>query len=909
MANVDIGEYRVTYQGNVFSAFSTDPLVVYKKGEQVYVLVPQGDFSGKKIILGRSAYENNMSYADQQAMTNIYIDKGPNWLTDWYQLDHQPLQICACPASSVGFLKHDDNGANYKDVGFMRYRPDQANRAQAVRYPTGYMTDEELLYGDTAMQEYAATYSYIKIAANFRTQFVNTHTIGKYSLVVELLVDNPRYDPDKDSPTYAPNEPQYIANTFELGFKDFNGTPYSFIVESPQKAYFPVEPKTIKGLSRIYLTQDGAFAADIKPVFNEKGQIEYKIDNAIYDTNNIFCDDIEIKFAEKINLTDGLFYCYIESPYGTTVYDPDKGAGRPVGRGSVDLIAHLIYGYEEILTEENCRVYWFRRRCDQTYETPTEEDRDDWNMTWVDYAGPGWIPIEHLMDNDFLGEDAHHYDVNFDTLTVYQAAVPWQWEYKAVVVYTGQTANGSISGSNILFATEFVTNLDSDYNLVLEQTTSKDKSKTYLQINNLNRNVNEIDPATNELHYAWFGTWWVERQDGGYYRVSQPYHKGPFEINQFLVNPMQVFYVQCYDPYEVDPSNEVPLTITGEQGGSIMAATEVGNLYKVIITAEEGDLSVDWVGRDHYNYDANGTLKDAAWDVDQTLEPELHWLDGKLSDYTIKMYGPDGELIGDRAYYDKYSETGSGKIPDIESSMMHQIWLDTTSNTIHYKVREMYDETRTDNTFTMVIKTVASSKEFKLKKTITFTKDGDQGTQGSDWAAPIWPCNYKYGPDSEEGPYIEKMDYPAPLVLTMSDAGEWVQNPNYRVFLRPFVTKNGRLVENIDPHEGYFYKVYWDVRMPYNHEGELVRRASFLRLFHANDPMVPGSESVYQRSTDGKSFYEAGGFSQKDDDVNPPGAKGLQAFSIYPSSQFPFNEAAIELGNDPEYAMYDNGQK
>jgi phage baseplate assembly protein gpV len=60
--NVEIGEYKVEYQANTFSAFSLDPTIVYSKNEQVYVLVPQGDFSAKKIILGISKYKNTTSY-------------------------------------------------------------------------------------------------------------------------------------------------------------------------------------------------------------------------------------------------------------------------------------------------------------------------------------------------------------------------------------------------------------------------------------------------------------------------------------------------------------------------------------------------------------------------------------------------------------------------------------------------------------------------------------------------------------------------------------------------------------------------------------------------------------------------------------------------------------------------------
>jgi hypothetical protein len=85
VVNIDIGEYKVEYQGNIFSAEAADPTVTYQKGDKVYVLVPGGDYSRKKIILGSSAYKNNTTYGDLSDMTNFYIIKGPNWLESWYK--------------------------------------------------------------------------------------------------------------------------------------------------------------------------------------------------------------------------------------------------------------------------------------------------------------------------------------------------------------------------------------------------------------------------------------------------------------------------------------------------------------------------------------------------------------------------------------------------------------------------------------------------------------------------------------------------------------------------------------------------------------------------------------------------------------------------------------------------------
>lgn len=52
-ANSDKGEYEVKYQDIVFTAYSSNNTVKYKIDDNVYVLIPQGDFSVKKNIIGK----------------------------------------------------------------------------------------------------------------------------------------------------------------------------------------------------------------------------------------------------------------------------------------------------------------------------------------------------------------------------------------------------------------------------------------------------------------------------------------------------------------------------------------------------------------------------------------------------------------------------------------------------------------------------------------------------------------------------------------------------------------------------------------------------------------------------------------------------------------------------------------
>lgn len=966
VVNIDIGEYKVSYQGNIFSATAADSTVTYQKGDKVYVLVPGGDYSKKKIILGSSAYKNNTTYSDLSDMTNFYIIKGPNWLDQWYKPVQLPLEICACEDRYKTSLLKD---AHFQDYGFLREPPSPREGYPTVDYPTTFMTDEQLAEADEQLARYSATYDSIMISATFRTEFASTHTKGEYRLRVQCITDNPKYITDpahpdfktsmgeewlklnkkyeeyvasidqqkyEDDPAYAAEvdakklemqvardnksaQKKYQLLNFDLGFKQFSGAPYAFVADTPQKGYFSTK-NAIKGLYSISLWQDGQMIADIIPTYLSDGTITYDAQNSVRDRNNIFCDNIDIRFAQKVNLTDTLFYAWIETPYGDTVYDANAVEGRPTGRASVDLIAHLQHGLQDLVetSPEAIEVHWFRKKADVTSTTPTNEEVDKHNNTWFDYGGPGWYPIEKLIEEGDL-----NYAVDFNVLTVRKEAVPYRWTYKAVIVYRDMStsAESEINRSEV---EQDVIRLDSQYDLKVEQFTSKDGRKTYLRILDQNKSVHVNDPITGEPYREWFGTWYLMLQDGSYTRISDPYWEGPLEVNDFLLNDIAIFYVAAYDPYEVDPDGV----------GDLRQVQEVTVLRHDIISADPDDASLlcDWIGRDTFNYDALGVIKDWAAEKDNTLEPEISWAEGHGSDYVITIFGPDGITpLSNREYYDENSDTESGQTGKFPTSMMDNIWVDF-ENTIHFKVLNQYDIEKAkaeNNVFTVRIQTV-NGVDYEFKKTINFVKDGDMGTIGAEWSAQIKPCNWKHSPDNEEGCYLEALDYPAPLVIYEDEAtGKLVQDKNFRVFLRPFVKKNGIPLEQMDPLEGYFYKTYWDVRMPASFESTGENRGRYaanLRLYHADG--TQDTEHVGSLFGRDGSFWENGGMNVSQGYTpNMTQANGLMAntysskvnefeqspngligFTVYPSRQYATEaqEFAYENYGAIEVRFFDN---
>ena len=51
-SNAENGEYKVKYQDIIFDAFSNNNTVMYSEDDNVIVLVPEGNMSAKKSIIG-----------------------------------------------------------------------------------------------------------------------------------------------------------------------------------------------------------------------------------------------------------------------------------------------------------------------------------------------------------------------------------------------------------------------------------------------------------------------------------------------------------------------------------------------------------------------------------------------------------------------------------------------------------------------------------------------------------------------------------------------------------------------------------------------------------------------------------------------------------------------------------------
>lgn len=410
LMNAEIGEYKVKYEGNIFSAYSENPTTVYQDGDDVYVLVPSANFNNKKMILGHAAFENSTTNTDINDMTNKYIPLGPNWLSDSaYRPSMESIGITAAedrPSSNErAEIKVSPDGGRtggaFWNYAFARSKDNIVDgygivspyEVSSPEYPVMIMMSPEALSkADSLIQSYGANANTLMIQADFRTEFIDIHNFGEYKLIVETLEESPEYidlaseiarlkesqkkyenDPDiyKQYDTKINDlqerldsyENRYTIIAHELGFADFIGQPYLYPVDTPNTAYISVKPGTIRGLVAVYLMQDGNMSVDRESTVSDSG-LPAK-GSKVLDRMNIFASNINIQFVRKVDLLDNLYYSWIEQPEGNEVYSGGT-TGDESAKLSTLLRAKLYYGYKDILEEDTCQVYWFRENAIMT---------------------------------------------------------------------------------------------------------------------------------------------------------------------------------------------------------------------------------------------------------------------------------------------------------------------------------------------------------------------------------------------------------------------------------------------------------------------------------------------------------------------------------------------------------------
>ena len=325
IVDVDTGEYKVRYNGNIFSAFSEDTSKSYSIKDVVYVKVPEGNFSNKKLITSLVTAKS-LSNAQLSDLTNSVFEVSPTFdaLYDGaYDASQSYGVIAGTPVGEIGSSTYIfQNSEEYEQNGY-----------------------------HDLFQQYSNNYEYIRLKASFLTQFHNVHNQGNYGIEVEF------YTKDNSSVKYR------------LDLQNFNGNPYGFSVYSPQQIILKAQKNYLMGLKSIRL-----FEEDF--VYDKIVKNGIVTDEENRTVANIFVKDISLQYVDMQDLSDTTYYLTISAPKGIAFTDKVS---------NLNLVGRLIYSGEDIMDSKKCVCQWYER--DLSVVVGSDEYDKSAGFGWKKIAG------------------------------------------------------------------------------------------------------------------------------------------------------------------------------------------------------------------------------------------------------------------------------------------------------------------------------------------------------------------------------------------------------------------------------------------------------------------------------------------------------------------------------------------
>lgn len=267
------GKYTVSNNALRFTAFSekTD----YAIGQNVWVLVPDGNYENTKLIMGKYVSSDTTSFTWVSPLSS-FIDVTDNLISQEES------------ATEYGLVANDDRqGKNY--IAFN-------NGLNIIR------TDLEKLQN----------LNRIGIRAKFRTSFPDDQyappipVAGDYGIRIKIETDKPEK-----------NDNYYL---YPLTSSEMFGNPYGYQEYSIQEALYQFDPKTIGNVTAIYC--EFYQSPKEQSFVNENGLYPWKINEEDYYEPNLFIKDLEIMMgysSEQFTGTTALLWTDNDELYNSMV--------------------------------------------------------------------------------------------------------------------------------------------------------------------------------------------------------------------------------------------------------------------------------------------------------------------------------------------------------------------------------------------------------------------------------------------------------------------------------------------------------------------------------------------------------------------------------------------------------------
>jgi len=318
--------YLVTYNNGDFYVYNQPgSQEVYQVGEQIYVLVPKGDMSQKKFILGRVEDEKErLSFkTSTSSLLNDYVAIGNNAIIEnTYSSDDtarqermQPLQLNSHDINNFYYCYLRDPDA----VPNLQKDENDKYIYNTSVYPSVDIDEEAFI--NSAKQAEA-----LLIRAEFKAS-VDTNSIGNYGVIVNVAFEdetNPQTDDDGNT-IYPPKLIAYVLDTNKM-----TGNPIHFYDYTTQYFIAPFDGQKYLYIDSIVAFSEGFVNEEIGPHNN---------DDDIY----IYVNNLEIIALNEISAVNGDYKLRLTAPQGNTIK-----SGR---KDNLEILATTTYLNQDITSE------------------------------------------------------------------------------------------------------------------------------------------------------------------------------------------------------------------------------------------------------------------------------------------------------------------------------------------------------------------------------------------------------------------------------------------------------------------------------------------------------------------------------------------------------------------------------
>ncbi len=402
--------YRIRYQGNenlIAKAQSGD---TYKKGQQVYVLVPQNDLSNDKIILGTASVDNASSEAGFiSSVMNDYTYSGENAFLS-------SSRVFGLRSAHIAEQQDKkDSELVYGSADFLEQAGDQVSP---------YIVNTR--FGQSAKNS-----EKIMLKAEFRTSLPSWHRMpncgGEYGLKVVLSFNTndvyyyvigtdgkEKTTKDDGTPYIASDEgvkvghkKRYQLYTLESSSSAFTGQPFNYPSFTEQYAIFDFDAKNFNAVESVVVYCQG-----------------FPLKEGESEAENIFIRNVQIYGLSRITAVQGDYSLRLNP--ATLVFSKSDGSGTREDR---EVSTRADFRKKSLSLSSDVRMKFVWGAEDKTITSVSNG--------YNGYLGSGWKEIKNV------GNSAYFSTKESDNLA-------YENKYKCSAIYSGD------DDTKVILVQEFV---------------------------------------------------------------------------------------------------------------------------------------------------------------------------------------------------------------------------------------------------------------------------------------------------------------------------------------------------------------------------------------------------------------------------------------------------------------------